>query len=123
MLNNLKALGIKCGVVSNKHHEAVTSLCNQYFSNQFDISIGSKENIKLKPACDMLLIACEELSLQVNECIFVGDSDVDMITANNANMEVIGVTWGFRDEKLLRENNATYIINNPTELINIIKEK
>ena len=71
----------------------------------------------------MLLLACDKLSLKVDECIFVGDSDVDMITANNANMKVVGVTWGFRDEKVLKENNATYIINTPNELLDLIKEK
>ena len=123
VLNNLKKLGYKTAIVSNKHQEGVSSLGKRFFNNNIDVLIGSLETIKLKPHPDMLLLACDKLSLKVDECIFVGDSDVDMITANNANMKVVGVTWGFRDEKVLKENNATYIINTPNELLDLIKEK
>lgn len=123
MLNKLNSLGYRLAIVSNKHQEAVTSLGKKFFYKKIDVLIGSKQSMKLKPHPDMLLEALEKLSLKVDECIFVGDSDVDMITANNANMKVIGVTWGFRDAKVLKENNATYIINTPNELLNIIKEK
>lgn len=123
MLNKLNSLGYRLAIVSNKHQEAVTSLGKKFFHKKIDVLIGSKQTKKLKPHPDMLLEALEKLSLKVDECIFVGDSDVDMITANNANMKAIGVTWGYRDAKVLKENNATYIINTPNELLNIIKEK
>ena len=123
LIDKLKNLDYKIAIVSNKFQEGVTSLGKKFFNNNFDVLIGSSKSIKLKPHPDMLLLACDKLSLKVDECIFVGDSDVDMITANNANMKVVGVTWGFRDENVLKDNNATYIINTPNELLDLIKEK
>ena len=61
----------------------------------------------------------KELNLKKNEVLYVGDSDVDMITATNAGLESVGVTWGFRDENVLRNNGADNIINSPLELLNL----
>ena len=62
----------------------------------------------------------EELNSTKEKCLYVGDSPSDMITAQNANMKGVGVTWGFRDEDLLRESGADFIIKSPKELLEIL---
>ena len=65
----------------------------------------------------------EELGLSKSEILYVGDTATDMQTALRAGVTSIGVLWGFRDEKELKENKADYIIKNPSEILEIIKER
>ena len=84
-----------------------------------DIVIGDNGKDKLKPAPDNVFRALNKLKLAKDEVLYVGDSDVDMITAKNAQLRSVGVTWGFRDENVLRKNGADHIINTPLELLNL----
>ena len=67
-------------------------------------------------------MAMDELGVTPHECIFIGDSGVDIATAVNSGAVPIGVLWGFRKEDELLSNGAKYIINKPEELLNIIKD-
>src|SRR5690554_2435152 len=87
----------KLAVVSNKHQKGVDEVINYYFKGIFDVIIGEREGILKKPNPEPLLLALELLDLKSNEAIFIGDSEVDIQTAKNAGVDVIGVTWGFRD--------------------------
>jgi len=84
ILKTLKERGYKLAVVSNKFENAVSELCQKYFPNTFDIVIGETAQIKRKPAPDMLYKALEMLKVKKNEIYFIGDSEVDIQTANNA---------------------------------------
>lgn len=120
MLSNLKSRGIKIAVVSNKFDLAVKELCKKYFEGFIDFAAGENEaqGIKKKPAPDTVISVLNEFNFASEDAVYVGDSDVDIMTAKNSKMPCISVTWGFRDEKFLLENGATILINAPSEIYN-----
>lgn len=120
MLSNLKSKGIKIAVVSNKFDLAVKELCKKYFEGFIDFAAGENEalGINKKPAPDTVLSVLRKFSFSPEDAIYVGDSDVDIMTAKNSHMPCISVTWGFRDEKFLLESGATILINAPSEIYN-----
>lgn len=120
MLSNLKSKGIKIAIVSNKFDLAVKELCKKYFEGFIDFAAGENEaqGIKKKPAPDTVISVLNEFNFAPEDAVYVGDSDVDIMTAKNSKMPCISVTWGFRDEKFLLENGATILINAPSEIYN-----
>lgn len=120
MLSNLKSRGIKIAVVSNKFDLAVKELCKKYFEGFIDFAAGENEaqGIKKKPAPDTVISVLTEFNFAPEDAVYVGDSDVDIMTAKNSKMPCISVTWGFRDEKFLLESGATILINAPSEIYN-----
>lgn len=119
MLKNLKNKGIKTAVVSNKFDLAVKELSKKYFNGLIDIAIGENEQagIKKKPAPDTVFEVLNLMKLKPKDAIYIGDSDVDILTAKNSNMPCISVTWGFRDRDFLIKNDATIIIDDPKEIL------
>lgn len=120
MLSNLKSKGIKIAVVSNKFDLAVKELCKIYFDKYIDFAAGENEalGIKKKPAPDTVISVLTEFNFAPEDAVYVGDSDVDIMTAKNSHMPCISVTWGFRDEKFLLKSGATILINAPSEIYN-----
>ena len=118
ILTKLKEKGLKIAVVSNKFDSAVKNLCNLYFENLIDIAIGQADDVPKKPAPNGVFKAMKFLMAEKSSTVYVGDSEVDVATAQNADLPCIGVTWGFRDEKDLV--GAKYIIGEPIELLEII---
>lgn len=120
-LKSLKNQGIKLAIVSNKPDPQVKVLAKKYFSGLVDqeTSIGENEDlgIKRKPAPDSLLHVLKIFGLEKEEAIYVGDSEVDILTARNAGMDCTSVDWGFRSRDTLVENGATRIISRPEELL------
>ena len=123
MIESVYKLNLKMAIVSNKYQSGVDNLCIPIFGKYINVLIGASENIKLKPAPDMAYLACKKLSLKPEECFFVGDSDTDALTGKNANMKVIGVSWGYRDVDTLKKLDVDYIVNDPNEIINILKKE
>ena len=120
ILNILKILRnnyISTAIVSNKFDSAVKNLSDRYFGELIDISIGQSDTISPKPAPKGVSKAMREL--RAKKAVLVGDSDVDIMTAKNAGIKSIGVTWGFRDKENLK--NADFIVNTPEELLQIIR--
>jgi phosphoglycolate phosphatase len=124
MLKNLKEKGLIIAVVSNKFDLAVKELCEKYFPNLIDFCAGEneKEGIRKKPAPDTVLKVLEQYNLKNNDAIYVGDSEVDIQTAQNSNMPCISVCWGFKDREFLTNNGAEIIINTPTEITDILDD-
>lgn len=120
LLEELNSKNVKLGIVSNKYDSGVKNLNKYYFKGLIPVAIGEREGVRKKPAPDTVLAAMEELNSTKEKCLYVGDSPSDMITAQNANMKGVGVTWGFRDEDLLRESGADFIIKSPKELLEIL---
>ncbi len=118
LLGELRKRGIKIGVVSNKFDLAVKRLCEKYFPGYIDAAAGEREadGIRRKPAPDMVLTAAEWLGVYVQDCLYVGDSEVDILTAQNAGMDCVSVTWGFRDEEFLRKEGAAHLVHTTEEL-------
>ena len=121
MLKTLKLEGIKLGVVSNKFDLAVKELCKKYYDGLVDIAIGQGGDVLPKPSPFGVYKAMKELGADKASTIYVGDSEVDVQTAQNANIPCIGVTWGFRGRAYL--DGADYIIDDPCEIINIVRGK
>ena len=120
MLKELKKNGYKIAVISNKAQYAVTKLCDIYFNNLLDDAVGARENVAKKPSPDALYICAENNNINLNNVIYVGDSDVDVATANNAGVKGIAVTWGFRSRELLIKCGAENLADNTDELLQIL---
>ena len=120
MLENLQNLGFKTAVVSNKFDLATKELCKKYFAEKIEIAIGESENIRKKPAPDSIFKVMEILNSNKNSTYFVGDSEVDIQTAQNANLKCISVTWGYKNEEFLLKNGAKFLANSPQEILKII---
>ncbi len=99
-------------VVSNKPHSAVQVLCKLYFGEIY--ARGEAPDCPRKPAPDMILRTMEELG--VEKCVYVGDSEVDVLTARNAGVPCLSVLWGFRDKDVLIESGATHFCESPEAL-------
>lgn len=117
LLETLKKRGIKTAVVTNKMHEAAADIVEYFFGGLIDITIGQSEKIAPKPAPDSVFLALEKLGVSKEDAIYVGDSEVDCMTAHNAGIPCIGVTWGFRGREVLEANGADYIAENSQDII------
>lgn len=118
VLQKLRDKGILTAVVSNKADFAVKSLCDDYFTGLFDASVGDKEGQRRKPYPDGVNSVLEQLGIAREDAVYIGDSDVDFETAKNAEMDVIMVGWGFRDEDFILSKGAEFVIHEPTEILN-----
>jgi len=119
MLVELKKLGFKTAVVSNKFDYAVKKLCKKYFHNLTDMCVGENEKngIKKKPSPEAVFSVVKAFGVNMQDCIYVGDSEVDIQTSKNAGIDFIGVSWGFKDKEFLKNNGAVNIIDYPLEII------
>ena len=120
LILELKSRGYKTAVVSNKAHNAVLDLCEQYFPSLFDLALGEKPEIAKKPAPDMVNLALEKLQISREKAVYIGDSDVDVATARNSNLDMIAVDWGFRTREFLVEQGAKTIVSHPEEILQLV---
>ena len=106
-------------VVSNKPDRATKPLCKEYFGEEI-FAMGESESCPRKPAPDMVWQGMAAIG--VEKCVYVGDSEVDVITAQNAGVKCLSVLWGFRDRKTLEEAGATCFCDDPRKMPEILKE-
>ena len=111
LIRKLRNNGIKTAVVSNKADYGVQELCDKYFNGLFDYAVGEREGVNRKPSPDAVYEVLSHLNIEKDESVYVGDSEVDIKTAKNADMESIIVSWGFRDKEYLYEQGAVCIVN------------
>ena len=104
-------------VVSNKPDPAVKSLCKDYFGDI--LAMGEHEGCPRKPAPDMLYKAMAHLG--VDKAVYIGDSEVDAVTARNAGVPCISVLWGFRTEAEIREHGGSIFCTDPKQLLELIR--
>ena len=117
MLDALEQAGLICAVLSNKPHLAVIRVVEHYFGSRFALVQGATSDIPLKPDPYGVLAMTTKLGGTKDETVYVGDTSVDIDTANNASMTSVGVAWGFRDEAELAAHGATHIIRHPSEML------
>ncbi len=117
MLSALKSRDKKMAIVSNKRHEATERLCRHFFNDYISVAIGESDRIKRKPAPDTVIEAMTRLGADKKNTIYIGDSDVDIVTAQNSGIPCISVLWGFRDKNFLLRHGATTLISSPNELL------
>ena len=120
LLEKLQKAGCKTAVVSNKADYAVQILCETYFSDLLNLSLGERSGIPKKPAPDSVLYVLEQLNVKSEQAVYIGDSDVDILTARNSNMDEIIVSWGFRDYEFLKQQGAKVLVSSLNELEQIL---
>lgn len=123
LLADLKKDGYLTAVVSNKADAAVQKLCERYFDGMFDYCVGERAGVLKKPAPDSVNEVLKKLAVDRAEAVYVGDSDVDLETAENAGLDCISVSWGFRDERFLTEHGAVKIAGTPKQIMDYVKCK
>lgn len=124
MLKVLKAKGVKLAVLSNKPHLQTVDVVASFFEEGTFIRVqGQMEGTPRKPDPMAACMIAEKFCVDPSECVYIGDSDVDMQTGNAAGMETVGVTWGFRPKEMLVANGAKHTIDHPEELISIVENK
>lgn len=119
LILSLRRSHIKTAVVTNKAQQAADKVIGHFFPDCFDAVVGQSEKVKTKPDPSGVRSVLRRLSVKEDECLFVGDSSVDMITAINAKIESIGVLWGFRTERELIESGARNIARTPDDIFKI----
>lgn len=117
MLRVLHQQGILTAIVSNKLQSGVDELVDEHFKGIIDVVIGEREGIRRKPAPDMVDLAVQQLQLEKDDCLYIGDSDVDVQTAGNAGLDCVAVLWGFRSRDVLLQAGATRFVEHPAELL------
>lgn len=122
LLAELKRLGFSMAIVSNKLQEGVDTLSRQYFEPYLTTAIGARDGIRKKPAPDSVLEALKALNIPKGNAVYVGDSEVDIATAQNAQMDCITVTWGFRTRKEQEAAGASVFVDRPEEIIPLLYE-
>ena len=122
LLRGLKEQGYAMAVVSNKPDSAVKILCDDHFPGLFCAVTGEVDGCPRKPAPDLVFRAVRALGLECGDCVYVGDSEVDVHTARNAAMDCISVLWGFRDRDFLREQGAEHLCQSPADFPGLLKE-
>lgn len=121
MLKALKDRGIHLAVLSNKPDRQTVKVVKEIFGdNIFDYAQGQKDGIRRKPAPDGVWYLMEQMQVSKEECLYIGDSEVDAATGKNASLKTIGVLWGFRDRKTLETAGADHLIERPEELLQFV---
>jgi phosphoglycolate phosphatase len=121
LLRELKEDGYALAIVSNKLDSAVKELSRVYFDGIVKVAIGDQPGLAKKPAPDMVEAALKELGKTKEHAVYVGDSDVDFLTAKNSGLPCISVLWGFRDKDFLVACGADRFAETPEDVQKIVK--
>lgn len=122
LLGKLRVQNVPVAVVSNKFDAAAKKLCDAYFEGLIPVVIGERDGIRKKPAPDTVLEALSCLHMPAETAIYVGDSEVDIETAQNAGTQIISVSWGFKDRDFLEAHGAKRIVDSAEELYHVLCE-
>ena len=118
MLEKLREAGVRCAVLSNKPHDFAGICVERFFpSDAFEIIYGQRQGVAKKPDPVGALDIARQLDVRCEDCLYIGDTAVDMQTGKRAGMFTIGVLWGFREITELKENNADLIVQTPMEIV------
>lgn len=131
-LQELHRRGVRMAIVSNKLQSAVTELHRLWFADTIEVAVGERPNIPRKPAPDLVRLALEELDRShpltggtnspslpsAEEVIYIGDSDVDILTARAAGLPCFSALWGFRSKEFLLHHGAQHLLATPSQLLN-----
>ncbi|MCP1101332.1 phosphoglycolate phosphatase [Aequitasia blattaphilus] len=121
-LKQLKSEGYKLAVLSNKPHRQTQKVIYELYGEDFfDAVYGQRKGVERKPSPAPLLEIVEEMKLSKEDCVYIGDSEVDVKTGHNAQLKTIAVTWGFREKSELEAAGAKKLVDSPEELYQCIK--
>ena len=121
LLEALKCRGIKTAVLTNKAQEYVGDILKKCFPNfTFDLYYGQRQGVERKPHPQAFEMLLKELKVSKEDCLYIGDSEVDVKTAFNAGVELVAVTWGYRSVEIIKEAGAEIIVDTPKEILNYV---
>lgn len=120
-LIRLKADGMLLACITNKDDEPAQKLIKHFFPDVFDYVKGSVEGVERKPSPEPIDKCLYSLGIENSDTVYVGDSETDIITAINSDMDSISCTWGYRSRKFLVENGALFICTEPVDLRNLMR--
>lgn len=122
LLDHLKKRGLPLAVLSNKPHDFTVRYVDAYFDKwDFKVVMGQNDHFAVKPDPASALDIARRMRLSPESFLFVGDSAVDMKTAAAAGMYAVGVAWGFRGPKELRENGCRTLVDHPLEILPLLE--
>ena len=116
LFNELRNVGIKIAVNTNKDEDIAKVICEKYFLGMIDVIAGGRTDTPIKPAPDGVNKILKTLNVPKEEALYVGDSDVDIQTGANCGIDEIGVAWGFRGEEFLRQHGAKTVFSDVEQL-------
>ena len=121
LLHALTEREIPIGVLSNKAHDFTEKCVKTFLGDwKWDVVLGAREGVPKKPDPAGAVDAADAMGVALEDCCYIGDSDVDMFTAKNAGMRAVGVSWGFRSVEELRESGAEVILEEPGDLLQLL---
>lgn len=120
MLDILKNKGVITAILSNKPHDFTNSLAKYYFGDKIDVVYGLRDGYEPKPNPDTLIEIIKHIEIDKKDCIYIGDTEIDIQVAKNAHMKSLGVLWGFRNKEHLEKSGADFLAENTDELIEIV---
>lgn len=121
MLRTLKQNGVRLCVLSNKSDDFANMITDSLFDKgTFDLVWGKKSEFPIKPDPGSINTMLDKLSISRDKCLYIGDSDVDCITAKNADVDLIGVEWGFRGRNELENAGAEIVVSSPEEIVKAV---
>ena len=123
LLAQLRHQGFQIGIVSNKNHGKVVQLKEDFFADYIEVAIGQQENTRKKPAPDTVFMAMKELNASGQETLYVGDSEVDKMTADHAGLTCVLVSWGFRNREMLVSLKPGAVIDRPEQLLTYMEDQ
>lgn len=116
LLLGLKARGMRLAILTNKRARFAERLSNELFEGIFDVTRGNIDGLPAKPDPSTALSVADALGVSPEDCVFIGDSDVDMKTAVNSGMFPLGVLWGYRDRQCLIDSGAKALVSKASEI-------
>jgi phosphoglycolate phosphatase len=123
LLTFLQKRGFKMAILSNKPDHFTKKCALKYFRSwQFEVVFGAREGIARKPDPSAALEIAQYLHVRPEECFYLGDTMIDMQTANRAGMIALGALWGFREAEELKTYGARYLLESPSEAIKLLAE-
>lgn len=123
LLDALRTRGVPTAVATNKNHGVAVPMVASFFGEGIGVTVGKKPGVDPKPAPYAVFEAMAALGAQPEECVYVGDSEVDFQTACNAGLDCLLALWGYRDEPELRTLPAAGFLRAPGELLDYIGDK
>ena len=120
-LLRLKADGMKLACITNKNDEPAQKLIKQFFPDVFDYVKGSVDGVERKPSPEPIEKCLYSLGIENSDTVYVGDTEVDIMTAVNSGIDSISCTWGYRSRRFLVENGALFICTEPVDLRNLMR--
>lgn len=122
LLHELQKRQVRVGVLSNKYDAAAKTLVSYYFGDLCQHTIGEIQGVPRKPDPTLAFQLMEELQADPSNTLYVGDSDTDMLTAKNAGLVAVGVSWGFRDESVLVQGGADIVVHEPQTILQVCED-